>query len=496
MILTIDAGTSVTKVALWDRQGLVALAGTPVDTRHPAPGRSEQDPSDWWASVVAGCAQVRRQSPGGFGSVEVVGCTGARQTFALVDASGQALGPGILWSDRRATAEAEQLALGPDTANASAPSGVPLDAGSVAAKIAWLAGHDPRRLEASAWLLAPRDLIAWQLTGSVATDATLASRTGLYDVDGRVVEELAGVAATRLPPVVPSDQVTGHVEASPGVALGLAAGTPVVIGAGDRACEVLGSGSSEARPMVSWGTTANVSVPVGTRPPQLPPGVVLSRGARGGWLLEGGLSAAGSLLAWLGGVTGHTPVELAALALESPPGSRGVVATPWLEGARAPWWQPEAGAAFVGLGSAHGLADIARSAFESVAWEVVRCLEAIGSRQPAGCPVAGLALAGSGASIPVWLDVLTGITGLTATGRRSGQAASAGAAQLAAAAVGMDVDPELIDPVDLRVGPTADTAGRYAELRDHAERVAVAVVDLAGAPTWRPADRSEDLPCG
>jgi hypothetical protein len=50
--------------------------------------------------------------------------------------------------------------------------------------------------------------------------------------------------------------------------------------------------------------------------------------------------------------------------------------------------------------------------------------------------------------------------------------------------------------VDLRVGPTADTAGRYAELRDHAERVAVAVVDLAGAPTWRPADRSEDLPCG
>ena len=242
---------------------------------------------------------------------------------------------------------------------------------------------------------------------------------------------------------------------------------------------------------------------VGTRPPSPPPGVVLSRGARGGWLLEGGLSAAGSLLAWLGGLTGHTPVELAALALESPPGSRGVVATPWLEGARAPWWQPEAGAAFVGLGSAHALADLARSAFESVAWEVMRCLEAIGSRRPAGCPVAGLALAGSGAAIPVWLDVLTGITGLPVTGRRSGQAASAGAAQLAAAAVGMDVDPELIDPVDLRVEPTAAVTGRYAELRHHAERFAAAVVDLAGsslapptAPTWRPADRSEEPPCG
>jgi hypothetical protein len=60
----------------------------------------------------------------------------------------------------------------------------------------------------------------------------------------------------------------------------------------------------------------------------------------------------------------------------------------------------------------------------------------------------------------------------------------------------MDVDTELIDPVELRIGPKADTARRYAELRDHAERVAVAVVDLAGAPRSRPADRGEDPPCG
>ena len=45
MILTIDLGTSVTKAALWDRTGLVALAGAPVDTVHPAPGWAEQDPS-------------------------------------------------------------------------------------------------------------------------------------------------------------------------------------------------------------------------------------------------------------------------------------------------------------------------------------------------------------------------------------------------------------------------------------------------------------------
>ena len=45
MILTVDVGTSVTKVALWDQTGMVALDGAPLATRHPAPGRSEQDPS-------------------------------------------------------------------------------------------------------------------------------------------------------------------------------------------------------------------------------------------------------------------------------------------------------------------------------------------------------------------------------------------------------------------------------------------------------------------
>jgi len=478
VILTVDVGTSVTKVALWDQTGMVALDGAPLATRHPAPGRSEQDPTQWWSSVAGACARLREQVPGGLGSVEAVGCTGARQTFALVDADGGTLGPAIVWSDRRASAEAERLAAIPG-AEHGARSGIGADAGSVAAKIAWLVAHEPGRVEASAWILAPRDVIAWRLTGTVATDATMASRTGLYDPEGRVAEDLAGVASSRLPAVVPSDRVTGHLLAEAATALGLVAGLPVVIGAGDRPCEVLGTGATESVPMVSWGTTANVSLPVGSHPEAPPPGLVVSRAARGGWLLEGGLSAAGSLLAWLGGLTGRPPSELAALALQSPPGARGVVATPWLEGARAPWWQPGAAAAFCGLTSAHGPADLARAAFESVAWEVRRCLLALGARQPTGPAMTGLALGGSGAAVPVWLEVLGGITGLGAGGRRSGQAASAGAALLAAAAVGLDYELDQIDPVAARSEPDPAAVHRYAELAEQAEQVAAAVVGLA-----------------
>ena len=486
MILTVDAGTSVTKVALWDESGMVALAGTPVATRHPAPGLAEQDPMEWWSSVVGSCARLREQVPGGLGSVEAVGCTGARQTFALVDADGGTLGPGIVWSDRRAPVGAEGSAALPGAeSDPVTRSGVGADAGSVAAKIAWLVAHEPGRVEASAWILAPRDLIVWRLTGTVATDATMASRTGLYDPEGRVAEDLADDLAaavrSRLPGVVPSDRVTGRLRAEAAAALGLVAGLPVVIGAGDRPSEVLGSGATESVPMVSWGTTANVSIPVGSYPQEPPPGVVVSRAAGRGWLLEGGLSAAGSLLAWLGAMTGRPPAELAELALQSPPGGRGVVATPWLEGARAPWWKPGAAAAFTGLTSAHGPADLARAAFESVAWEAQRCLRAFGTRQPPGPAVSGLALGGSGADVPVWLDVLTGITGLGAVARRSGQAASAGAALLAAVAIGLDYELDLIDPVVTRSRPVPAAVHRYAELAEQSEQVAAAVVGLAAS---------------
>ena len=476
MILTIDMGTTVTKVSLWGPDGMVAHCGIPLVTARPGPDRAEQDPSSWWASLVDGCARLRAGAGDHFGAVEVVGCTGARQSLVMVGADGTPLGPALVWSDRRAASEATALAgaMGGGE-EVFDRTGVPVEAGSVAAKLAWLATHRGPHFDAAAWILTPRDLVAWWLSGRVVTDPTMASRSGLYDLDGRVVDGLAGAASAKLAPIVPADRVSGHLGAAAAGALGLVEGTPVVIGAGDRACEVVGAGAGGERPMVSWGTTANVSWPVDHRPGRRPGGLVLSRGALGGWLVEGGLSAAGSLMDWLGRISGRTPAELAGLAGSSPPGARGVVAAPWLDGARAPWWNHGAAAGFVGLTAAHGLEDLARAAFESVAWEVRRCLEEVG---PA--PVE-LALAGTGSSVPVWVEVLTGVTGLPAVRRRSGQAASAGAAVLAAAAVGMEFDLDTADPVADRVVPVDAAVDGYRRQRDRVDRVAGALVALEGA---------------
>ena len=251
---------------------------------------------------------------------------------------------------------------------------------------------EPGRLAASDWLLSPRDLVVWRLTGEVAhrRHAGLAHRSLRHRRRGGRPSWPARPPAS-CPPWCPRTTWPGPLRAVPAAELGLRAGDP----GGDRGRRpaVRGARGRRLRSSARWSAGARrptCRCPRGTDRPDPPPaGAVVSRGADGGWLLEGGLSAAGSFLAWLGRVCGRDPDDLARLAAESPPGARGVVAVPWLDGARAPWWRDDARAGFVGLASAHDAGDLARAVVESVAWEVARCLEAVTSGRPGGPPAGG-----------------------------------------------------------------------------------------------------------
>ena len=120
----------------------------------------------------------------------------------------------------------------------------------------------------------------------------MASATGLYEttagqddadaplqLDADLLGRLPAGMAERLPGPVASHTVVGELLPQAAAALHLPAGIPVVVGAGDRACEVLGTGASPRRPMVSWGTTANVSIPVDALPVAVPDGLIVTRAA-------------------------------------------------------------------------------------------------------------------------------------------------------------------------------------------------------------------------
>jgi xylulokinase len=480
MLLTVDLGTSATKAVLWDHDGPVAMGRAELPTFHPEPGFAEQDAEDWWSSMLDACAQVRAQAEKHFLELTAIGFSTARETFVPVRADGHALGRALLWSDRRAGPEAAQLSAAAGGVDALRElTGIMVDAGSAVAKVAWLRAHQPERLRRARWLLGPRDFVFRRLTGEVATDPTFAGRSGFYDHHGAPAPETAAGVEALLPPVLPSTTSMPLADTE----AGLPAGTTVVLGGGDRQCEVLGTGASANIPMVSWGTTANVSLPTTTVPSPLPSGLVASRGAIGGHLLEAGLSASGAALAWLQRLTGLDQLALVDAAAKSEAGARGVVALPWLNGARAPWWRPGARAAFLNVTPAHGPGDLARALYEAVAYDVARSLQALSSVHQRGTPASAaergsLAATGGGVAGPLWVQVLAAVTGRPVILRRSGEAASAGACLLTGQAVGAPHELDRINPVVATTRPDASLAKRYRDLRPLVDRVAEGVLAL------------------
>jgi xylulokinase len=462
-VLTLDLGTSATKAGLWADNRLVALTRAPIATAHPSPDRAEQDPEDWWRSVVDACAELRAGTPDIYSSLDAVGCAAARETFACFDTKLRVLGPGIVWSDTRAVDEARDLG---EAVEFRRQTGVALGPSCCAAKMKWVQRHEAARFQDAAWLLSPRDFVMARITGRVATDPSLASRTGVYNLHGAFVGDEA--LADRLPPVISSLE---REELANPSQLALPPRAIAILGAGDRACEVLGIGATAKAPMVSWGTTANVSIPHPGPVEALPAEGQVSRAAVEGFVIEAGLSIAGAALDWLTSLTGWPRGELLNAAASVPVGARGLLAFPWLYGARAPWWRPDIRGAFVGLANVHGPPELARATVEGVALDVARCIELL---QP---DADVLSLAGRGAEEPLWRTVVGGTTGCSIIRHRFDDAASVGARLLVGVAHGEVLGVTDVNPLVGEAAPTPELVREYRALRVESDRVASRLID-------------------
>jgi sugar (pentulose or hexulose) kinase len=459
--LTLDLGTSSTKAALWSGNEITALVRVPVATSHPESGRAEQDPEDWWRSVIDACSRLRTAAPDAYAAVDSLGCSAARETFACFDENLTPLSPGILWSDTRGS---DQFVPFGDPAAFRHRTGVLLSGGCQAATVAWVRQHHPAWFEHAAWILSPRDYVLARLTGSVRTEMTLASRTGFYALNGDFIGDRE--LAARLPPVIPSLELTPVLH---GRDLALPTDVAAILGAGDRACEVIGVGAAVGAPMVSWGTTVNVSVPL-PGPPELVSVAQISRAPDGSYLLEAGLSTGGSAFDWLASLTGWSSTELLDAAAQVAPGSNGVVAFPWLHGARAPWWHPSGRGAFVGITGSHGPPDLARAFLEGIALDAARAVELLAPE------AATLFLAGAGARNALWQSLLAAVSECRVTIRASAEAATVGARALLAIAHGDTPALEALNPVRSIVAPQPALVETYRDVRAASDQVARALL--------------------
>jgi xylulokinase len=325
---------------------------------------------------------------------------------------------------------------------------------------------------AARWVLAPRDLVVARLTGQVVTDPSLAARTGWFAIEGGGWTSVAlDAIGERLPPVRPSTTMVEGLLREVARDLQLDRDAAIVLGAGDRACEVLGVGATDKRPMMSWGTTANVSVPLAGGAPA-PSEAQVSVGALGGYIQEAGLSSSGAAIGWLESMTGWSRDDLMTAAADVEPGAGGLLVLPWLNGARAPWWRADTHAAFLGLTAAHGPAELARALVEAIALDVARCLELLAP------DARELALAGGGAGDSLWRSVLAACARIPVVRLALDEAASVGARMVVAAALGEHRDVEELNPTVTRQEPVPALINAYRDVRARSDTAAAAVLQL------------------
>jgi glycerol kinase len=432
----------------------------------------EHDPGaliDSVRGVVAGALGAA----GAAGSdVAAVGLTNQRETAIVWDrASGRAIGPAIVWQDRRTADFCERHAGHREWL--ADRTGLVLDPYFSATKFRWLLDHaEGARGRAGRGELAAGTVdswLLWHLTrGDVhGTDRTNASRTLLMNLrEGAWSGDLCdffAVPPSILPEILPSDADFGRV-ALPG-----GAEAPILGVAGDQQASLFGQGGFAAgHAKCTYGTGAFLLVHTGgevvrSRSGLLATAAAPASGGGPAFALEGSVFVAGAAVQWFRDglrAIGAAP-EIDRLYGEGSEGS-GVLFVPALTGLGAPHWQPEARGTIFGLTRATTVADLARATIEGVAFQIADLLDAV--RVDLGSPPAELRVDGGMARSDPFLQFQADLLGMPLRRSPHAESTALGAAVLAGLGAGMWSGPEEVRRL-LDATTTIFEPGRGADWR-------------------------------
>lgn len=388
-VLAIDQGTSATKAVLVDDGGrIVAHGAAPLAQEFPRPGWVEQSATDLWASVqeaVRACLS-RAPTPG---AVRAVGITNQRESIVLWERrSGEPLGPLLGWQDQRTVGSCHDLLTAGHGPLVRAVSGLPLDPMFSAPKAQWLLDtydHDRARSRRGELCLGTID--SWLLSrfgGPHVTEVGNAARTQLLDIERRCwspeLLDLFDIPEEVLPQVVRSTgpwPAVQHLEPS-------LDGTPICSVLGDSHAALFAhAGWLPGRVKATYGTGSSVmSV---TERPVAATGLCSTIAWETDstvYALEGNIRSSGATIAWLAKLLDISADELARLAAAETT-SGGVSLVPAFGGLAAPWWDSAAVGLISNLRFETSRSQLARAAFEAVAFQIEDVVAAVEATGPA-----------------------------------------------------------------------------------------------------------------
>lgn len=448
LYLGLDAGTSLTKAAIFDLAGnQLAEARHRTTLRRPHTGWSELDPEEAWAAAVDVMARAVREIGKDASRIRGIGITAAMVGAWLTDGNGNPTRPGITWEDSRAQTLIEaHTARNPKFLRTIfASSGSVMQQGCTLPVLAWLVENEPETAARTSHVLSYKDFLRLRLTGKVATDRTEASvipGSAERRTRSDAMIALFGLEAYRdlLPPVMDSESFAGRLTPEAARAIGLPAGLPVAVGAGDVAATVIGAGGLKAGTAVAvLGTTCMVGV-VHDRPVFEPADLGLLFTLPGHRWYRAMVNVAGTLnLDWAFDALAPDLASrqdrfalLNEMVRAVPPGAHGLVYLPYLSesGIIAPKVDHAARAQFAGLSPRHDRGCLFRAVLEGVAFAMRDLFDELGFDGDR------VLLTGGGAQNPDWVQMISDLIERPVEVPEGSQFGARGAALLAATAAG------------------------------------------------------------
>jgi len=448
MILALDQGTTSSRAMVFDRGGRPISVSQKEFTQHyPIPGWVEHDPEEIWRTQLAAAKQAILMSGLNCSEIKGIGIANQRETTVVWDrTTGQPIYPAIVWQDRRTADYCQELVHAGHGGGIRSKTGLVVDSYFSATKIAWILDHvEGARSDAEAGKLAFGTIdsfLIWRLTGGRVhvTDITNASCTLLFDIHqmrwSKELLDLFGIPLQMLPTVVSSSTYVGLTDPD---LLGTA--IPIAGIAGDQQAATYGQTCfSPGMVKNTYGTGCFILMNTGqitrTEGLGLISTVTATNGDRVDYALEGSVFVAGAAVQWLRdelGIIRHSG-EVEEIA-KSIPDSAGVYVVPAFAGLGAPYWDPYARGAIIGLTRGTGKAHIVRATLESIAYQCRDVLEVLA--QSAGHPIKEIRVDGGASANDHLMQFQADILGIPVVRPKITESTALGVAYLAGLAVGV-----------------------------------------------------------
>ncbi len=447
-ILAIDQGTTGTRSMIFDRDGAVLAKASQEFTQYfPRGGWVEHDPEEIWQSALSTVKKALAAAGIEAGDLASIGITNQRETSVFwKKGTTEPVGRAIVWQCRRSADVCERLKGEGHEATFREATGLVLDPYFSGTKITWKMENDAEFARAArAGELSFGTIDSWLLArltcGKLhATDYSNASRTLMFDIHRLDWNDellgLLGVPRQMLPEVRPSSGVFGLTD--PGSFLGVS--IPIGGVAGDQQAALFGQACyRQGMTKNTYGTGSFVLMNTGELAVQSKSGMLTTVAwgldGRVTYALEGSIFITGAAIQWLrdGLRIIENAAETGPLA-EKAGDCGGLYFVPAFVGLGAPYWDPYARGAILGITRGTTREQLVRAAVEAMAYQTRDVMEAM--RADSGIEIASLRVDGGASVMDFLLQFQSDLLGLEVQRPVVAETTAQGAAYLAGLAVG------------------------------------------------------------